>query len=318
MPNDTRPKEAEDLLAERLQPILEAVAARIHYAEARRTNYSVLAGVFVAAGIAILTFSFGAIDTLVIRYGAAFAAAAMILLGLAIVWVFGRQTNRYPFTEATQTWKWFYRDALPRSTAFQIPWQSYVRWGKEKARVQTEYTNQLPGFEERMRDLSDTNASVEQDLQQLYTLHVNELFKNLFLNHLRQLLNVGIIGIVLATMVGAAYGMWEDSRFRRTRIVGGTGGLLQETFRWRQMAAPLASSALVAVEANVKNQSSQSMHLDSIVAVDAAGWPLPAKISYPYDPPGYLGPGQEQTLIAHLEMQREVATAIRGFAVQTK
>lgn len=127
-----------------------------------------------------------------------------------------------------------------------------------------------------------------------------------------------VIGIALATVAGGTFGMYEDARFRRTHLIDGTGKLLKETFRWRQMAASLASGALVTVEAIIKNQSSLSVQLDTIVPVDSQGWPLPAEISYPFDPPAYLGPGQEQTLIAHMKMQREVATTIRNFTVQTK
>lgn len=42
------PKQQADVISRRLMPVIEAAAERIHYAEARRANYTIMAGALIA------------------------------------------------------------------------------------------------------------------------------------------------------------------------------------------------------------------------------------------------------------------------------
>jgi hypothetical protein len=305
-------------VAERIRPVMDAVTERIHYAETRRTNYSVMAGVLVAAGITILTFALGAIDSTLVRFAAVFAAVAMVGTGLVVIWVFGQQTNRYPFTSATKTWKWFYRDALDNSRAFEIsPWR-YIAWGKSKARVEGEYARQLPLFRSNMLKLSDESISIDQDIQQLYTLHVTEYYKNLFLKHLRIIFNRGLIVIVGAAIAGSAFGWRSDQRAHELRTYASESGLVHQSLRSRLLSSPISTDAVFVVEARVKNGSKQTVAWQNLMAVDEHGWPLPIEASFPLGQPGQIAAGTEQLVVANVKMRRDVAEAVRGFRVRLK
>lgn len=305
-------------VAERIKPVMDAVTERIHYAETRRTNYSVMAGVIVAAGITILTFALGAIDSTIVRFAAVFAAVAMVGTGVVVIWVFGQQTNRYPFTSATKTWKWFYRDALDNSGAFAIsPWR-YIAWGKSKAKVEGEYARQLPPFKANMQKLSDDDVNTDQDIQQLYTLHVTEYYKNIFLKHLRVIFNRGLVVVVAAAGAGAAFGWYSDLRAHEIKSYAIVTGQVHQSLRSRQLSSPISSDAVFVVEAKVKNGSKQALAWQSMIAVDEHGWPLPIEATYPLDPPTVIAAGTEEVVVANVKMRRDVAEAVRGFRVRLK
>ncbi len=168
---------AEETISARLEPVLSAVAERIHYAEGRRTNYSVMAAAFIAAGLTILTFAVGVLDHLWLRYAAFGGAFSLLCVGLALIWLFNRQTNRYPFTGATQAWKWFYRDALLDQKKFDTTWRSYFAWGSDKGRVEAEYSSQLPLYRQRIMGLNSDSTNLDQDIEQLYVLHNGAIYK---------------------------------------------------------------------------------------------------------------------------------------------
>lgn len=305
-------------VAERIKPVMDAVTERIHYAETRRTNYSVMAGVLVAAGITILTFALGAIDSTIVRFAAVFAAIAMVGTGLVVIWVFGQQTNRYPFTSATKTWKWFYRDALDNSGRFEIsPWR-YIAWGKSKLRVEGEYARQLPLFKANMLKLSDGDVSMDQDIQQLYTLHVTEYYKNIFLKHLRVIFNRGLIVIVAAAAAGSAFGWHSDLRAHEIKSYALVAGQVHQSLRSRLLSSPISSDAVFVVEAKVRNGSKRALTWQSMIAVDEHGWPLPIEVTYPLDQPTVIAAGTEQVAVANVKMRRDAAEAVRGFRVRLK
>lgn len=308
----------ESEIAERIRPVMEAVTERIHYAEGRRTNYSVMAGVLVAGGITILTFALGAIESLIVRFAASFGAMAMVGTGIAVIWVFGQQTNRYPFTSATDTWKWFYRNALEDAEAFQIGPMSYFAWGKSKARVEAAYSKQLANFKTRISLLSDEKINVDQDVQQLYTLHINELYKNIFLKHLRLFFNRGLVFIVVATVAGAAVGWRAETKAGEIRVETRDSASLHQTLRSRLLSSPIAPDAVFVVEARLKNRSKLGVEWQSVVAVDEHGWPLPIEVTYPAEQPGQIAAGAERVVVANVKMRRDVAKAVRGFRVRLK
>ena len=128
--------------------------------------------------------------------------------------------------------------------------------------------------------LADPQENLNQDLQQLYTLHVNELYKNLFLKHLMAIFNVGVICIVVAALLGTGIGLWQNYEYQALRERSEDRGLVSEHFKWRRLTGRLASNAVIVVEVTVKNGSKQSLHLDSIVPIDPGGSPLLAEVSY--------------------------------------
>ena len=103
--------------------MISAVADRIHYAEGRRTNFTVVAGALLAGGVAVLTFVLDKNLSNALNNFALSASIGSIALGLLLLIVYERQTNRYPWTSATDTWKWFYRDALPDQQKFDWTWR---------------------------------------------------------------------------------------------------------------------------------------------------------------------------------------------------
>lgn len=271
---------SNEQLAERIAPVLEAVAERIHYAEARRANYSVMAGALFAAGVTILTLASGAMDALALKLAAAFAASGMIATGLLIIWLFGQQTNRYPFTSATTTWKWFYRDALPNASSFSMSWPRYVRWGKDESRVRNEYGAQLPNFRSNMLMLADTDKSLDQDIEQLYVLHITEAYKNLFLKHLRQAFNWGIVSTIVLGAVGALWGSRMDAAYNDVRIFTVTVGGIEQRFEGRYLTPATADTRSMVVRASVSNQSAQRLTVGDIRVIDRSGWRVPIEVEY--------------------------------------
>jgi hypothetical protein len=66
---------------------------------------------------------------------------------------------------------------------------------------QAEFNSQWRDFKNRqIEGLTDLRVSTYQDLEQVYLLHVNERYKNLFLSQSRSVINYGLIcAVVLAT-----------------------------------------------------------------------------------------------------------------------
>ncbi|MCZ3378393.1 hypothetical protein [Rhizobium sp. AG207R] len=196
-----------------LTPVLQAVAERIHYAESRRSNFTVIAGVLLAGGVALLGLIAGKQMDAVLAYPLWTSAISFTLLGIVLFVVYARQTNFYPWTSATTTWKWFYRDALPDQNAFSSKFISNIYVTKrERARVQLEYNRQLPLFQKKLSTLVNKNEDYEQDQQQLYSLHLNEKYKNLYLSGLRSILNNGFIIWITVSIFSIIAGAIQDHR----------------------------------------------------------------------------------------------------------
>ncbi|MCT7376807.1 hypothetical protein [Chelativorans salis] len=208
---------------------MAAVAERIHYAEGRRTNFTVVAGALLAGGIAVLTFIIDRQLARIITYPAVAAAIASIVLLV----VYARQTNRYPWTDATRTWKWFYRDALPNQAQFDPKWWTILWFGSERERLKAAYAEQLPMFRARLGDLKDAANSFDQDVQQLYVLHINEKFKNVHLSQLRSLFQIGVWAIVALVLLAVIVGAWADRQRLAEHRLTETYGDLRLQVAWR-------------------------------------------------------------------------------------
>lgn len=263
------------------QPILDAVAERIHYAESRRASFSVIAGVMIAGGLALLTLAVGTLDSATIKYPISAAAIALTALGGLILFVYSRQTNRYPWTAATNTWKWFYRDALPSASKFDLGWRTYFYFGADKQRIQREYETQLPEFKNKLRRLVNSDVNLEQDAEQLYVLHVNEKYKNLHLTHLRRVVDRGLFGVLFVVVAALFWGLRADYARQEPRRLHYSGNGLVVDARWRALPTPLdASYGEIFVSAAVTNTTSTAKMVPSWRATDMNGWLVPTQVSF--------------------------------------
>src|SRR5882672_3995123 len=93
-----------DALADQLRELIPAVAERIHYAEGRRGNYTLIAAALIPAGVALLAFIVPLPQTVFFRLTLILVGIATILLGCFMIVLYGVQTNRYPWTSKTSTW----------------------------------------------------------------------------------------------------------------------------------------------------------------------------------------------------------------------
>lgn len=182
--------------------LINVMTGRIEYAESRRGAFATIAAGFIAAGIALLSISLGdhfwRISLLLGLVGGGLA-----LTGCAVLWLFGRQTNpNYGFikpdTRLKRPWKWFYRDALSNSNAFRSYWFRKGTDAKNLAAASA-FDHQWGEFAQRQITLGEIRVETLQNIKQVYLLHVNERYKNLFLTEIRKLLIRGLVGTVFVT-----------------------------------------------------------------------------------------------------------------------
>jgi len=310
----------EQIISERIAPVIEAAAERIHYAEGRRQNFVTIGGVLLAAAVAIFTFAWSAIDLLIIRYSATFGAVAMFAVGFVVIWVFGQQTNRYPWTSATKTWKWFYRDALPAWDKFTISSWSYIPWAWKCSapRVMAEYESQLATFKTRMMQLSDDSENLSQDLEQLYVLHVNEGYKNLHLTYLRSLLDFGIYVIIIAIVLGALFGWHLETEALKIREFSlGASGYSQK-LETRLVVSPLSTQSQYIGRATLSNKGTVAISIGELVARDKNNWELPLSDVTYFDRPSQIQPNTAADFNFSFETPSYVAGQIRSLQIETK
>ena len=258
-----------------LSEVISAAAERIHYAEGRRTNFTVVAGALLAGGVAILTFIPDKSLSHALANFALSASAGAIVLGLLLLIVYARQTNRYPWTSATKTWKWFYRDALPQQQAFDWTWRDVLRPEAEKKRLQAEFNRQLPLFENKIDQLGNPAVSVAQDVQQLYVLHINDKFKNAHLSQLRTILSRGLIAVALLAIVCGIWGWHTDCRRTELHQTHLRQGALELKTQWR-FVSPAEKDGLVIVTVIFANYGTTKARLPRWMFLDELGTPIPA------------------------------------------
>lgn len=258
-----------------LPEVIAAAAERIHYAEGRRTNFTVVAGALLAGGVAILTFIPDKNLSHALANFALSASAGAIVLGLLLLIVYARQTNRYPWTSATDTWKWFYRDALPDQQAFDWTWRDVLNPRAEKERLQAEFGRQLPMFINKMDQLNDPAVSVSQDVQQLYVLHINDKFKNSHLSQLRTILSRGLFAVVFLAIACGFWGWRTDCHRTALQEAYVRQGALELRTKWRFVSAA-DKDGLVVATVIFANYSTTKAKLPRWTFIDEHGAPIPA------------------------------------------
>jgi hypothetical protein len=189
-------------LSETFSALMNDLRARIEYAESRRGALATVGGVLLAAGVAGLlqatqadwSYTPAQVGLLVLVIG-------LIITGMLVLWLWGRQTNwDYPYKSVSQTWKHFYRDALPGAGEPRVPWTARLTQDF-RDKKQTQFTDVRTGFVERSLSLRDPSISLAQDLEQTYLLHWTELYKNQFLSSLRRVLVSGVLLSLVAALV---------------------------------------------------------------------------------------------------------------------
>ena len=303
-----------NVISTRLWPVIAAAAERIHYAEARRTNYSVMAGALIAAGIVIFTFAFGTIYMQWMRFGAVAGSLSMIVLGAVVLYIFGKQTNRYPFTSATKTWKWFYRDALHDHKAFDVKlWQS---WSVQKTRVQSVYADQLPKFKEQMLKLADDQTDLDQDIEQAYVLHINEKYKNLYLSQLRSIFNIGLILIAALTLAGCLIGIWYEAASHKTESFSSSKRAWTYQTEYRLVSSPMSETAEWVVRVTATDNLDQPPSVRRLHVRDRAGLALPVDITHARPLPRLIAPHQTAVFFAAVKSRSAVMEAVASMDVE--
>jgi hypothetical protein len=192
----------EDELAYLSSTLRDLIGRRIDgiaYAETRRTQLALIGGALAAVGVALLPLSTVTLWP-PLQFTYLVAGTLAIAVGL-VVWVlFAAQTNfKYSFVDPAQTWKWFYWHALPNATKFGPKWHTRQN-ADAKAAEQAEHLRQRGLFFNQVAGLSDAKIDATQDLRQLYLLHINERFKNLFLTDLRRVLVRGVQLVPMSTV----------------------------------------------------------------------------------------------------------------------
>lgn len=173
-------------VADNVRNLIEKRIEGINYAEGRRNNIAVIAGVLIAAGTALLP----AVFDKPIWF-------ALLLGGLALCWVgagmwvwdlYARQTNfKYPFIALrdANSHKWFYRGALGSDAAYKV--------SDDAKQSQPDYEQVAEAFaatynefqRSEVKPILDLREDLAQDLKHVFLLHVNEAYKNRFLSALR-------------------------------------------------------------------------------------------------------------------------------------
>jgi hypothetical protein len=154
-----------------LERLIDHMARRIEYAEARRGGMGTLGGALLGAGVALLAVVRSFETPIEVGLGA--LAGALVLAALAVLIVYARQTNpKYGFiqpeTRFRRPWKWFYRDALPDAQAFDFPIHTFQTRAQAQRGINA-FDEQWPEFARRFSALINVRADAMQNLRQVYT-----------------------------------------------------------------------------------------------------------------------------------------------------
>jgi hypothetical protein len=292
-------------LREALEHLADHMAQRIEYAESRRSAVATLGGALFAGGLALLPYIGSQTHYLPLRIALICVAAIWLLFG-GITWLlYARQTNfRYPFTEVAKTSKWFYRYALEDYKAFTAPWHT-IQSNREREQGKEAFNAQWEHFrDEQIRLLSDPRSHILQDLQQIYLLHVNERYKNLFLSQIRSVLSLGIIlGIVLGLVgFGAGFLFVQNNLVKRQQQFV-SGELVVDAF-WRNTGNIRSSSdgameIQYLVNINITNNSKDVAYKlteDQITLIDNFGMRIPVAVESQQPSSISIEPGTKTTI----------------------
>ncbi|MGE0684243.1 MAG: hypothetical protein AB7P69_25465 [Candidatus Binatia bacterium] len=264
-----------------LHHLIDHIAARIEYAESRRGSISAIAAAMLAADIALLTFGQASIQLKPLWF--AIVAFSITGIGLSIlIWItYARQTNfDYPFKSVTDTWKWFYRNALLDVGKFGA--NHFGGQSKSaQAAARQAFIDQREAFRtKQIPGLSDPKSSTDQDLEQVYVLHINERYKNLFLTHLRNILAYGLLINVLIGLVTFISTLYYFKPLMSVASGAYSTSDIEVTASWRDTGAKRtigagAQEIELLINVRIRNKATSSLPINGLIPKDNYGMQLP-------------------------------------------
>lgn len=170
-----------------INSLIEHVNNRIYYTETRLGRAVTFSITLIAVGIAFFA-SIIELNGLSFYLGIV-SSGMLIITGITCVLINAFQTNpRYPFRKLTNDWKWFYPGIVESNYKPNL----LMKESDEKYfNKRLMHIKGLNKYAEKVM-LETSIERVKIDIQQLYLLHVNEKYKNKFLNTLRSVLRIGI------------------------------------------------------------------------------------------------------------------------------
>ncbi len=314
-------------LRQTLRHQIDHMAQRIEYTESRLSRLTLVAAAFVAAGVALLPVVLTQLDVFGAVFPLAVLTSSVILLGLLVWYVYARQTNfPYPFVEVAQTRKWFYHYAIDKAP-FTTPWYKHPS-PELRERGKTAYESQWKEFREnRVRDLADLRTDILQDLEQVFLLHVNERYKNLFLTHLRDLFKWGIPIILLLTFISLAVAVPVDVTVishgdEATSMAPSThtGRNVVVESSWRgtgnaRTSGIAGTEVEILLNISVENIDENVVTVDGLVAKDRFGLTLPISIESQIPRPLTVSPGSTVEIVALVWIPASVIDDLHHFEV---
>jgi hypothetical protein len=312
-------EDALETLAERVRDVIDAREQGIRYAESRLNAYVVLSGGFVATALAVTSLGLS-VSNMRVRIVALSFALAIAALAIALLTILVRSTNPpYPFIDKRldlkqNRWKWFYWDALPSPQDFA----KMSIWGRQSSKAHdaevTATSTQFPSFVGRMVDgLPNDKVNAAEDLRQLYTLHINERFKNQYLTNARKVLRGGMYCVLVATLAGAIISFAVQPN---TEVKGHTVSAREEVlfdYGWHELSDGGADATAISLTMKVRNASDDRVVFRQLVALDERGYDLPA---YTEDFTITVPPGKTREVTLRVIVPNSYAGAIATWTLR--
>jgi hypothetical protein len=272
---------SDDTVRASLDALLAARESGIRYAESRLNSLALVSGGFIAAGIALLSIGIGESSDIT-RPTLIASALALLAVAVGLLVVYVRSTNpQYPFIDdrtdlKKARWKWFYWDALPEPLKFaNLSWSGRLRKAARLLEV-NEVDRQWPIFRERLLDgLRDDEQNLEEDLRQLYTLHINERYKNAYLSKERSVLKLGLAFVLLATASVGVTANCVQSPVTSYRVANGRlASGVRYVERWTEVSRG-GGEVRMALHLTLHNPNSVTYTYTAVEARDQDGFALP-------------------------------------------
>ena len=268
-----------EYLSSNLRDLIDKRIEGIHYAETRRSQLALIGGALAAAGDALFPLS-SLTQWAPARVTCLVAASLTMMLGVLVWLLFARQTNfNYPWLQScVHNWKWFYWQALPNPISFGPGLIPYQRESTRREEAE-EYERQWNVFREQARGLANRRVDATQDLKQLYLLHVDERYKNLFLTNLRRLLIIGVQIVILLTFVTFIVTLrWDNPNAQNNSDAVHSGVDVRSS--WVPTGGVRANGLgdeeiELRVVVIITDHTATTFHAGHLVAFDADGRPIP-------------------------------------------
>lgn len=193
---------------ESMRDTIEVLSSRVQWLEGRRESIGIqLSTTLAIAGIAVVTLGARLVVDAA-RLGAEAFGVALALTGVVLLIVFYGQSAGTPKLRGTPTpGKWWYGWALPGYKEFDVPWLGFLRKDR-RVIAEKHLSDELGVFVGGAAGvIGDPILDAQEDLQQLFMLHVIERYRQEFLERLRRVFMYGLLASC-AFAAGVA-GIWS-------------------------------------------------------------------------------------------------------------